>query len=312
MKPDFYNILVQAANRLGPWVFVAVARIIAAGYFLLPRRTVESRRLYSLLFPGRSRFFHLWCTFRQFQNFTTIHSDRYRSNGGQPAEVTAGDMAIPAAGGGVGAILLMSHFGNWEMAARVLMRDCKDTRLLLYMGVKEKEGVEKTQKEELRQAGVRIIAADQNTGSPFAVVDGIRLLREGGIVSMTGDVLWRAEQRCLTVRFLGGTVRIPEAPFVFALTSGAPISVFFAFRTGTNRYHLQLSDPIPVQAAGRAERKEAIARAAQRYADLLEEVLRAHPLEWYHFDRFVHGPEAQSAAAGRSGRDEGADHPGPA
>jgi len=294
MKIDFYRLLVRTANRLGPWVFVAASRLIAAGYFLLPWRTGESRRLYALLFPGRGRLQHLWCVFRQFQNFTTIHSDRYRTNRGQPAVfVTEGMASLEEAIGSSGAILLMSHFGNWEMAARALMRERKGLRLLLYMGVKEKEGVEKTQKEELRAAGVRIIAADQDSGSPFAVVDGIRLLREGGIVSMTGDVVWRAEQRCLAVRFLGGTAMIPEAPFVFALTSGAPIHVFFAFRTGTNRYRLRLSEPIHVVAAGRAERKKAIASAAQRYACFLEEALRAHPLEWYHFDRFVHRPAVE-------------------
>jgi hypothetical protein len=33
-----------------------------------------------------------------------------------------------------------------------------------------------------------------------------------------------------------------------------------------------------------------IAEAAQRYADLLEAALRAHPCECYHFDRFLHEP----------------------
>ena len=291
MKIDFYELLVQTANRLGPWFFIAVSRIIAAGFFLLPRRTRESRRLYAFLFPERGRLYHLWCTFRQYQNFTTIHTDRYLASRGQStAFVEEGVQNLEAAIGRSGAIILMSHFGNWEMAARLLMRDRQDLRLLLYMGVKEKEGVEKTQKEELRRAGVTIIGADQDGGSPFAVVDGVRLLREGGIVSMTGDIVWRPEQRCVQVTFLGGTASIPEVPFVFAMVSGAPIYVFFAYRTGTNRYRFVLSEPISVRAANRAERKKAIAEAAQRYADLLEEALRTHPLEWYHFDRFVHQP----------------------
>ena len=291
MKIDFYELLVQAANRLGPWLFIAVVRIIAAGFFFLPRRTRESRRLYALLFPERSRLYHLWCTFRQYQNFTTIHIDRYLASQGQLTSfVDEGVQSLEAAIGRSGAIILMSHFGNWEMAARLLMGNHQDLRLLLYMGVKEKEGVEKTQKEELRRAGVTIIAADQDGGSPFAVIDGVRLLREGGIVSMTGDIIWQPEQRCIPVTFLGGTASIPEVPFVFAMVSGAPIYVFFAFRTGTNCYRYVLSEPITVRAENRAERKKAIAEAAQHYADLLEEALRTHPLEWYHFDRFVHKP----------------------
>ena len=75
MSLEGYRILVQAANRLGPWVFNLAARTIAVGYFLFSRRTRESRRFYAALLPGRSHLYHHWCTFRQYQNFTTIHLD---------------------------------------------------------------------------------------------------------------------------------------------------------------------------------------------------------------------------------------------
>jgi predicted LPLAT superfamily acyltransferase len=291
-RSDFYKLLVASANVLGPWLFAVVSRIVAVGFFLTPGRIKESRRFYALLFPSKGRLYHLFCTFRQFQNFTTIHYDRYLGNKGRATTFTAeGQEQLESILGRSGAILLMSHFGNWEMAARLLMRQRRELRLLLYMGIKEKEGVEKTQKEELRRSGVRIIGADQNGGSPFAVVDGIRLLKEGGIVSMTGDIVWQKGQRCLPVSFLGGTAYLPETPFVFSMVSGAPIYVFFAFRLGTNSYQFTFSEPITVTATARDERKKAIADAAQRYADLLGEALRRHPLEWYHFDRFVHFPD---------------------
>ncbi len=297
MRIDFYKLLVKTANHIGSWFFVAVARGIAAGFFALPGRTRESRRLYALLYPECGRLFHLWCTFRQFQNFTTIHIDRYLANQGRSIEVVSEGMEqLEEVIGSSGAILLMSHFGNWEMAARLLMQKRRDLRLLLYMGVKEKEGVEKTQKEELRRAGVTIIGVDRQAGSPFAAVDGVKLLQEGGIVSMTGDIVWRADQRCLEVAFLGGVASLPEAPFVFSLVSGSPIYVFFAFRAGDG-YRLALSEPIWVRAASRGERRKAIVEAAQHYADLLEDALRTHPLEWYHFDRFVHFPASKDESS---------------
>ncbi len=292
MRIDFYKVLVRMANLLGPWFFAAVARCIATGYFLLPWRTKESRRFYARLFPQRSALYRLWCTFRQYQNFTTIHLDRYLSDQGRSTRfVSEGKECLDAVIGRSGAILLMSHLGNWEMAAHLLMRECRNLRLLLYMGVKEKEGVEKNQKEQLRKAGVTIIGVGREEESPFSVVDGIRLLQTGGIVSMTGDVVWRRDQRYLQVPFLGGTASIPEVPFVFALVSGAPIYVFFAFRTGKNSYRFELAEPLTVEAADRSERKRAIWEAARRYAALLEEAVRAHPLEWYHFDRFMHFQE---------------------
>jgi len=298
MTLDYHAILVRAARLLGPWLFALVSRIIATGYFLCSPRVKESRRLYAALFPGRSSGFHLWCTYRQYQNFTTIHFDRFLGNQGRAPEFTRqGEEGLQTRLDQGGAILLMSHLGNWEMAARLLMQQRRDLRLLLYMGVKEKEGVERTQKEELQRAGVRIIGVDQGLASPFAAVEGVRVLQGGGLVSMTGDVVWRPDQRRIAVTFLGGLAFVPEAPFIFALVSGAPIFVFFAFRTGNNRYQFTFSEPIWIKSAGRRERQGVLTEAAQHYADLLAEALRAHPFEWYHFDRFLHPPAQEPERA---------------
>ena len=227
----------------------------------------------------------------QFQNFTTIHTDRYRTRKGQTPQFTsAATDALDAAIGSTGAVVLMAHLGNWEMAAHLLVRDRQQMRLLLYMGIKEKEGLEGAQKELLRQAGVRIIAVDQQESQPLSAIEGITLLRQGGVVSLPGDIVWQAGQRYRKVRFLGRQARIAEAPLVLALVTGAPVFIFFAFRTGTNRYHFTISDPLYVQAASRQQRHQALDAAAQQYADLLEAALRAHPLEWYHFRDFTEIP----------------------
>ncbi len=181
----------------------------------------------------------------------------------------------------------MSHLGNWEMAATILKQQRDDIQLLLYMGIKEKEGVERMQKNDLRNSGITIIGADQENSSPFTAIEGLRFLQKGGIVSMAGDTVWRSDQRKVRVNFLGHNAYLPEAPFIFALASGAPLLVFFVYRTGKNRYHFTMSAPITIQPVSRQDRPEAIGRAAQQYADLLEQSLREHPFEWYHFDHFI-------------------------
>ncbi len=289
MNKFWYGLLVLAAKVCGRWLFVVISRIIAIGFFLLSSRVSESHRFYAALFPQKKALFHRWCTFQQYQNFTTIHFDRFLAAAGKAARFTAqGWERLEPVIGNQGGILLMSHLGNWEMAATLLKQQREDLQLLLYMGVKEKEGVEQVQKEELRRSGVTIIAADREENTPFAAVEGIRFLQQGGLVSMAGDIVWRSDQRQVAVRFLGREAYLPEAPFIFALVSGAPLFVFFAFRNSTNTYIFTLSEPILIEAASRQNRGEAIAGAAQQYADLLEETLRQHPYEWYHFDRFIH------------------------
>lgn len=289
MSGLWYRLLEMAAKLCGPWIFALISRIIATGYFVFSRRVPESRRFYGALYPERGRLYHLWCTFLQYQNFTTIHFDRFLAGQGKAAHFSSeGWEKLEAVIGRRGGILLMSHLGNWEMAATLLKQLKKDLRLLLYMGVKQKEGVERMQKNELRRAGITIIGADQENSSPFSAVEGIRFLKERGLVSMAGDIVWRRDQRKVRVSFLGHDAYLPEAPFIFALVAGVPLYVFFVFRTGRNNYHFTLSDPITIQAPCRRSRAEAISQAAQQYADLLETALRKHPFEWYHFDRFIH------------------------
>jgi predicted LPLAT superfamily acyltransferase len=288
MNGFWYKFLLRMTRLCGPWLLAVTARIIAAGYFFCSGRVPESRRFYGALFPERGSLYHLWCAFKQYQNFTTIHLDRFLADRSDTTSFTPeGWGKLEAVIGKQGGILLMSHLGNWEMAARLLRKQKEDLQLLLYMGVKEKEGVERMQKEDLRRAGVTIIGVDQEGGSPFAAVEGIRFLQSGGIVSMTGDIVWRGDQRKVRVRFLGHDAYLPEAPYIFALVSGAPLFVFFAFRIGKNSYRFTLSDPIAIRPHARAERARAIGEAAQQYADLLEKMLREHPFEWYHFERFL-------------------------
>lgn len=288
MRSFWYRLLIRLTKLCGPWLLALISRGIAAGYFLFSGKVRISRRFYAALYPDKGRLCHLWCAFRQYQNFTTIHLDRFLASRAETTTFTSqGWEKLESVIGRQGGILLMSHLGNWEMAARLLRQQKKDLKLLLYMGMKEKEGVEHIQKEDLRRAGITIIGADQGGGSPFAAVEGIRFLQAGGVVSMTGDIIWRSDQRRVRVSFLGHDAYLPEAPYVFALLSGAPLFVFFAFRTGENRYRFTLSDPIEIRPESRGRRGEAIARAAQQYADLLEKTLREHPFEWYHFDSFI-------------------------
>ncbi len=269
-------------------MFAAVSRIIAVGFFLFSKKVAESNRFYALLYPDKSWFYHRVCTFQQYQNFTSIHYDRLLAGKGlETVFQSEGWEKLGAVQHHSGAILLMSHLGNWEMAAHLLKQQVSRKDILLYMGVKEKEGVEAIQKKQLLDSGVKIIGVQKDGWSPFDALEGIRFLQDGGIVSMAGDIVWHSEQRSIEVDFMGRKVELPEAPYIFALVSGVPILCFFSFRVGQNRYTFRFADPIYILSESRTDRHRIIRAAAQQYADLLEEELQAHPLQWYHFDRFV-------------------------
>jgi len=289
MRNIFYRFITFLSQKTGQWVFLVFAWFVATGYFILfPGRVGNSVRTYRKVYPDRHRWYHIWCAWRQFHNFTHVYLDRFVLQSSKALTYTSEGMPYleDAVAKGKGGILLMSHMGNWEVAAHLLKRNIKNLRLLLYMGIQEKEQIEQLQKEALKESGIRIIAVERDGGSPMDLIEGIKFIESGGVVSMTGDVVWKREQRTVPVRFLGREILLPEVPHVLALLSGAPLFIFFAFRRGKSRYRFTMTEGAHLKAASRKDRAGAIQKSAQAYAAALETALHRYPLQWYHFRPF--------------------------
>jgi lauroyl/myristoyl acyltransferase len=263
------------------------AALISAGFFFfLPHRTWVSVRFYGLLYPDRSVWYLLYCTWRQYQSFARVFSERlelrnedritYTSKGWEHLE--------EAAANGSGGVILMSHAGSWEVAARLFRRN--KLRMMLYMGVKNKEQVERLQKADLLAEDLKIVATPEGESSPMEMLEGLRFLKEGGFVSMAGDRVWNPH-RIVPVSFLGKTAQLPDTPYLLAALSKTPLFIFYSFRTAPRKYHIQVSKPLLISPASRRERPAAVQACAGEYGRSLEEAVRSHPAQWYHFDRFT-------------------------
>lgn len=290
MKQFFYRLMIPVTGVVGPWIFVLVSRIVALVYFVaIPSRTSNSVRFYQVLYPEKSTLSHVILSWKQYCAFTRIFLDRFlllehnriqqRSLGWEGLE-----SAIKK---GEGGIILMSHMGNWEIAAHFLKKRNQDIRLLLYLGIKHKEQLEKLQKESIEEQGIKIIAVEKDEGSPFLLIEAIKWMNSGGIVSLTGDIIWSRDQKTLPVDFLGHKAHLPETPHMLALLSGKPLFILFSFPEGRYRYRIEVSEAIYVKADKRSERKQAVMESAQAYADLLEQAVRQHPEQWFHFEPFL-------------------------
>ncbi|MGB5217252.1 MAG: lysophospholipid acyltransferase family protein [Smithella sp.] len=287
MKKLPYKILFYLTRRLGLWFFRILSWFIATGYFFLfPVRVANSFEFYRTLFPGHWFFYHLWCAWRQYHKFTDVYIHRFIRLDEEDIEyVKEGwEYLEEAVQKKTGAILLMSHIGNWELAAQTLNK--KGLPIMLYLGAKHKEQIEQIQKQILAKGGIRVVVTTEDEKSPFALIEGINFLREGGIVSMTGDRLW-GEQTFVTADFLGHEVHLPDTPHLFALMTGAPLMTFFVYQEKIGKYHIKVSKGRKVIAASRADRKKVVQESAQTYAKDLAEFARKHPFEWHHFEPFL-------------------------
>jgi len=287
MKRLPYKILLFFTHRLGLWFFRVFSWFVATGYyFLFPVRVANSFSFYRALFPEHGFFYHLWCAWRQYHKFTDVYIHRFiRFDEDDIEYIREGwEYLEEAVLNKTGAVLLMSHIGNWELAAQTLNKE--GLPIMLYLGAKHKEQIEHIQKESLAKSGVRVVVTTEEEKSPFALIEGINFLREGGIVSMTGDRLW-GEQTFVKVDFLGHDVCLPDTPHLFALMSGAPLMTFFVYQEKIGKYHVTVSPGRKVVTASRTDRKKAVQASVQAYANDLAEFARKHPFEWHHFEPFL-------------------------
>lgn len=292
MSGWFYRVLIRTSRPLGLWVIGFVAWWVASGYFLFfPRRVAVGLAFYRALFPGRGLLFRLWLVWRQFHRFSGLFAERVRlARGGAIERTEEGFERIErSAESGRGGVLLMSHLGTWEVAARLFQAE--GVRLMLFVGERQREQIERLQKSDLLAEGISLVVVPRGAEpeTVFSAVEGLRFIQQGGMVSFAGDRLWTGAQRAVEVQFLGHRVQLPAGPHLFALATGAPLFTFFALRTRRRRYHLVAYGPRQVQAASRGDRWAAVQRSAQEYAQMLEDVVRRFPSHWFHFDPFL-GP----------------------
>jgi predicted LPLAT superfamily acyltransferase len=297
MKAFLLNSLLKVSLALGSWVMRFIAWWIATGYFLFKSsRRNASIGLYEVIFPDRGRWFYLICAWRQFHSFAGTYADRIEvySDKRVIAAAQGGEKLVEAGRRGIGGIILISHMGNYEVAVRAFQE--LGLRLLIIMGEKEAKRVAREQRETLMERGVRIHVATAQDASPFGGLEALQFMREGGFVSIAGDLVWTDQRSLVPVKFFNRDVGLPAGPHLLALVSGAPLFTLFTFRMEKGSHQITLSAPRHVKAASRSERNAAIQGSAQEFASALEGMVRRHPFQWYIFEPFFRSlPYEESA-----------------
>ena len=98
----------------------------------------------------------------------------------------------------------MSHLGSYEVAARAFQK--YGLKLLLMMGEKEARQVARDQREALKEQGITIQVASGEKDSVLGGLEAIKFIREGGFVSLAGDLIWTEQRALLPVKFFGREV----------------------------------------------------------------------------------------------------------
>jgi predicted LPLAT superfamily acyltransferase len=292
------RFLFWAGRHFGVCLIRLVASCIATGYFVVvPRRVRTSVEFYRAVFPGRSRLFYRYCAWRQFHGLAQSHCDDIAFSFRAPVEATGEGREHIRSGmlAGQGGIILVSHVGNWGVAARLFQRD--GFKAMMIMGEREAKLVASKYREDLAKEGLTIlISRPEDRDSLYTGIEALKFIREGGFLCIAGDIAWSDPRSRLAVTLFGRTVHFPTGPHLLALVSGAPVFTLFNFRVARGRYRLVILPPRHVKAASRDTRNRAVEESVHIYARQLEEAVRSSPFEWHVFDP-VFAPDRPGAAA---------------
>jgi predicted LPLAT superfamily acyltransferase len=287
LKAFIHKALIRVSLLFGSWPIRFFAWWIATGYFLFrSSRRRSSILLYQVIFPDRSLGYYLYCTWRQFHSYAATFAERieFAREKGVTTSTQGRENLVESARRGGGGIILMSHLGSFEIAAHAF-RELK-LRLLLLMGEKEAKQVARDQREAMKARGIHIQVAAPGEDFLFGGVEAIKFVREGGFVSVAGDLVWTEQRSRLPVSLFGHEVGLSAGPHLLALVSNAPLFTMFTFRVEKGKHLIIMGPPREVKASSRSERNVALQASAQAYADALEEMVRQHPFQWYIFEPF--------------------------
>ncbi len=288
MTGPLYRLAVGITRVVGMWFMAVVAWTVCGGYFVFSRKRVAvSLRFYRAVFPERGLLPLLWLVWRQFQHFGTIHVDRLRlgKEGKLLCETEGLEHFRRCCSGGRGGIFLMSHFGNWEIAAHAFRG--QGMPLMLYIEEREHEQVERGQKEDLSAEGVQVLSATDRERSPMGLLEALRFLRGGGFVSIAGDRVPGDGGRLTEGEMFGHRVFVPVAPHILAVKSGVPMFALFPIRLEAGHYRVHVSAPLMDGSEGEGERGVLLNRSVGSYLKQLEGMVRRYPEHWYHFEPFL-------------------------
>ena len=284
----------RAGHRIFHWVirhlgvgpaYAVLAAVI--GYYVLCRPSaVRAAAPYiRRRFPGRSRWGRLWLTYRHYYQFGLCLVDQAAAGilGPESLRIEFPDAEVlrRLSDEGRGLVFITSHVGIWQRAISVLGFMGRT----VYLHLRRDAASESMGLAAFEKPGPRIVSPDDFLGG---IPELSSALAHGNIVAVMGDRGF-GSATCARVGFFGDDAPFPLLPYHLALTTNSDIVVFLTSRIGRMSFRLRADFIRMTPEWLSLDKEEARMRLLRRYAGLLEDHLREHPLMWFNFFDFWAG-----------------------
>jgi predicted LPLAT superfamily acyltransferase len=278
-SPLLMRVITWIALKLGR-PFSRVLLVPISLYFLLfSIKARRASRLYLQRALGRDAG---WLDFyRHYFCFSATILDRLYFLSGRHAEF---DISVHGAEAlhdylkqGRGCVLLGAHLGSFE-ALRALAAQLGKVPFAVLMHIDNAQKMNVIMNNVNPEMASSIIAM----GSPDAMLRAKEIIDAGGMIGMLGDRV-RPGDKTLPCNFFGETALLPDGPLTFASIMQAPVVMCFGLYRGGRRYDVHFEVLAEKLDAARPQRRAAIQKYLQHYADRLEHYCRIAPYNWFNF-----------------------------
>lgn len=174
-----------------------------------------------------------------------------------------------------GGIVLLSHVGGWATAAHSLKADIPPMHIVMHEATKKQISEVENSKQRQNESGVQII--DLGKGAIAANVQIANALINKEVVAMMADRV-TDKSKVIEVNFLGSVVKINKNPFDIAYRFKKNLVATFVISTKEKEYKL-IFEKIQLDS-------KTLEEIAQEYMDILENIVKKHPNQWYNFYDF--------------------------
>lgn len=211
--------------------------------------------------------------------FGQVIVDRYAAFAGKRFRFAfdGNDMFLSMLNEPGGFVQLSSHIGNYEMVGYSLTSTTKKINGLFYGG--ESEVMMEFRRKILSMHNIGLIEVN---GSMEHIFQMNAAIDRGEIVSMTGDRMLGSPKsfRC---SFMGADANFPMGPFALAVQKDVPIVAVFCMRGKWGVYNVYV---LKITAAPGLPPRASMQDMAQKFAELLEAMVRLYPTQWFNYYDF--------------------------
>ena len=174
-----------------------------------------------------------------------------------------------------GILLLLSHFGNWEMMG-LMSRFLGSSIAVIARPMKKNKRLNRLVTKIRRGTGLEVISTEKASRKV------IRVLAQNRMVGILIDQRAKRSEG-VEVDFFGKKAPSTPALAVLAMRTGAPVLPVFMVRNGHRKHRLLIKEPL--QLADTGDIKKDVETNTQLMNKTLESMIRQYPDQWFWVHR---------------------------